>query len=87
MDHRADDARQPRSTGVAGLMKSYHGRKQFSGAFDEDLNSALELYDIMTHMCHLSDSEKAEAMPVMLKDDALNFYMTTTKPGDFTTVH
>ncbi len=82
MDHRADDTRQPRSTGVAGLMKSYHGRKQFSGAFDEDLNSALELYDIMTRMCHLSDSEKAEAMPVMLKDDALNFYMTTTKPGD-----
>ncbi len=58
MDHRADDARQPRSTGAAGLMKSCHGRKQFSGAFDEDLNSALELYDIMTRMCHLSDSEK-----------------------------
>ncbi len=33
-------------------------------------------------MCQLQDSENTKRMPVMLKDDALTFFMTTKKPDD-----
>jgi len=62
------------SLGVTGLMKSYQGRKQYSGSWSDDLNSALELYDTLAHVCKLSEKEKAEAMPVMLRGDALSFF-------------
>ncbi len=71
-----------RSTGIAGLMRAFQGRNKFSGAFDEDLSSSLELYDTMARIRHLTDEEKAEGFPVMLKDDALSFYMTLGRHDD-----
>lgn len=70
------------SLGISGLMKAYHGRKHYSGALDEDLQGSLELYETMCRVCRLSDDEKAQGMPVMLKDDALSFYMSVFKPGN-----
>ncbi len=69
-------------TGIAGLLRAFQGRNKFSGAFDEDLSSSSELYDTMARMCHLTDKEKAEGFPVMLKDDALSFYVTSRKHDD-----
>ncbi len=56
-------------------MRAFQGRQKFNGAFDEDLSSCLELYETMALICRLTDAEKAEALPVMIKEDALNFYM------------
>ena len=72
----------PGSSGIQGLMKAYIGRKAFTGAYDEDLNSALETLNTMCNLCHLSLSEKSEGMPVMLRDEALTFYNRNYKPGD-----
>ncbi len=71
-----------RSLGIHGLMKAFTGRKKFSGVFDEDLNSCLEVYEIMARMCHFTDAQKAEGFPIMLKDDALNYYLTTSNTDD-----
>ena len=71
-----------RSAGIHGLMRAYGNRDKFSGAFDEDLNSALELYETMSRMCRLSEKQKAEGFPIMLRADALNFYLTSTLPND-----
>jgi len=64
-----------RSSGVGGLMKAYQGRKKFSGSFDEDLNSTFEIFHAMANMCHLTDEEKVEGFPVILTEDALDFYV------------
>ena len=73
---------EQRPAGLSGLMRAYTGREKFSGAFDEDLNSALELYETMSRMCYLTEEQKAKGFPVMLRDDALNYYLTTHNPED-----
>lgn len=67
--------------GLNGLMKAYQGRDKYSGRWDEDLNSALQLYDTLSNLCRLEEHEKAEAMPVMLKSDALSYYSSFYKSG------
>lgn len=52
-------------------MKAFQGRKKFSGGFDEDFNSILELYETMSRMCRPSEFQKAEDFPVILEADAL----------------
>lgn len=63
-------------------MGAYQGRQKFYGAFDEDLNSTLGLYDTLCRICRMFDTEKAEGVLVMLRDDALNFYLKSTLEGD-----
>lgn len=36
----------------------------------------------MSTICHLHDNEKVEGFPVMLRDDALNFYLRTRQHND-----
>lgn len=64
------------SLGVSGLMKSYQGRNKSSGDFNEDIQSAFQLYETLSDMCHLSEEEKSKGIAIMLCDDALTYYST-----------
>ena len=70
------------SLGINGLMKAYQNRQSYTGAWDEDFNGHVELYDTLSRLCGLSDAEKAESLPIMLRDDALSFYTRNYKVGD-----
>lgn len=67
--------------GVSGVMKAYQMKEKFSGSFDGDLPGALEVYDTICIVCHLTGAEKAEVLPVILKDEFLSFYMSYYKEG------
>ena len=62
------------SSGIQRLMKAYIGRKDFTGAYDEDRKSALETFSTMFNLFHLGLSEKPEAMPLMLHDESQTFF-------------
>jgi len=62
--------------GISGLMKSFYGRKQYSGEFDKDFYAPPELYEAMSRVCGFSDKEVAQDLPLVREDDALTFYMS-----------
>ena len=69
------------SSGIYGLMKAFIGRKCFTGAYDNDLSSALETFNTICNLCHRSLSENPGTVSVMLRDEALTFYNRNYKPG------
>lgn len=70
------------SLGLHGLFRSYQGRKKFSGNFNDDIQSAFQLYETLSTMCHLSEEEKAQGLPVMLCDDALTYFSALPNQGN-----
>lgn len=60
--------------GINGMMKSFIGQKKFRGAYKEDLDGIIEVYDMIADMCVVTYSEKRKASPFMLKGDALSMF-------------
>lgn len=44
IQHERNNESFKKSTGISGFMRAFQGRKQFSGAFDEDLISVFEIF-------------------------------------------
>lgn len=60
-----------RGLGVNGLIKAFVGKKTFSGAYDEDLDDTLIIYDTLSDMCGVYIKQKRRAMPIMLSGDVI----------------
>lgn len=60
--------------GINVLRKEYKGEHIFSGAWSENLNKGLKVYDILESMCQITGEEKLKGMHVMLTGHAFYFY-------------
>lgn len=69
--------------GIQGLMKSFAGKKTFSGFWEEDLDSIVSVFDTMGSMCEVGDKDKLKTILLILSAHALMHY-TTNKQGCFT---
>ena len=78
-DYKASDSKfyNNDTLGINGLIKSYQGRKKFSGSWEDNLEQAISTYETFANICKLTALEKAQAIPYMLVDDAFNFYSTS----------
>lgn len=63
-------------------MKAYSGRKLYGGQWEEDNDGTLEVCETLPEICCLNEEEKARAIPVMLRDDALSYYSITFRNAD-----
>lgn len=61
-----------RSMGINGVMKEFTGKTEFSGAYEEDLDDTLDVFETMARMCSIKNDEKSQSIPIMLKGDALS---------------
>lgn len=74
---RTPDNDKRGSHAIGSLMKAYARRRGYSGRWDKDIDSAIEVFDTLADTYALTDSDKERAIPIMLRDDALSFYSTT----------
>lgn len=59
-------------------MKSLRGKLQFSGSWDEDLNTSIEIFETMAKMCDVKDAQLLQAsFPLILPEDALSYFSQT----------
>lgn len=65
--------------GLTGLMKAYNWQPTFFGSSKEDLYSSITVLNTMGRMCRVTDDEKLQFMPFMLKGDAFKYYATREK--------
>lgn len=65
-------------------MKTFHlyaespyfpSREKFSAKWEEILEESIILYDTLSKLCHLSKTEMAEGIPIILAGDAFSFYI------------
>lgn len=60
--------------GMSGFIKSFSGRKKYSGLWSENLDETIEVYESMARLCQLTKDEMASALPLTLTGDALSFF-------------
>lgn len=41
---------------------------------DEDADNMLKIFETLSDICRLKEAEKMQALPIMLRDDALSFF-------------
>lgn len=58
-------------------MKAYHGKPQFGGGWDDDLDNCLGLYETLLKMCSVTQEQMLAALPVVLTVDAMIYYSNT----------
>lgn len=51
--------------GVTSIIKAFQGQRNFSGLFDDDLESIAEIYASIADMCDATECEKRKPMSVM----------------------
>lgn len=61
-----------RGLGKKGLMRAFNNKSTFGGNWDEDLDNCIKIINTPA-MCKVSDEEKMKSIPVMLKNDTLNY--------------
>lgn len=54
-------------------MRAYQGREKFNDQCNEGVSFAFVLYETLDRVCRLTEHEKAEAFPFMLKEEALSY--------------
>ena len=67
---------------MTGLMKAYQNKTKFGGEWDDNLQGCLELYESLCKICHLTDEEKTQSIPFMLRHDAMKFYSENVTKND-----
>lgn len=55
-------------------MKSYMGKQQFSGGYEEDLNNFFQLFETLVTICQVTETEMKIALRIILKGDELYLY-------------
>ena len=55
-------------------MKSYQNRTTFGGEWSDNLHSSIQLFESLCKMCRLTEDEKLQSVPVMLRDRKMKFY-------------
>lgn len=60
------------SSGINYFMRAYQNRKQFASEWDQDINSALLMFNTLERICHVTQAEKREEIPLMLRDEAFD---------------
>lgn len=76
-DHAAEYDK--RGLGINGMIKAFSSKETFSGAWEEDLDNSINIFETLAIMCELNEEEKLKSIPVMLRGDALSFYATNVK--------
>lgn len=59
--------------GTQGLIKSFVGKKSFSGSWEENVDSTNSLYETTADMFQANSFEELKAIPVMFSEDALQY--------------
>lgn len=65
--------------GINGLMRALIGKPSFSGSWEEDLDNCICVFDTLSTMCEMTETEKLKSVPIMLSGDALNYYASNSK--------
>jgi hypothetical protein len=55
------------------MMKACTGRKKYTGAFDENLSSVVEEYEMTARMCGFSMDGNRDGISIMLEGSALAY--------------
>lgn len=64
---------------ITGLMRAFKNKSIFGGNWDENLDNCIKIFNTMAEMCEVLDEEKLNAIPVILKNEALNYYANHIK--------
>lgn len=65
-------------------MKEFQVKKEFSGAWEEELDNSINLFGTLSIMCELKPDYKLKSIPVMISGDALSVYaFNLTKLNDY----
>lgn len=56
------------------MMKFFIGQKQFSGAYEEDLDVIIEVYDMRADICDVTNAENRKAISILLKVNSLAMF-------------
>lgn len=60
--------------GINGLIKTYIGQQQLSGAYEEDIGECFYVFETLASMCEVSDDEMKPALPIIPKVDAFSLF-------------
>lgn len=67
------------SGSLQGLMKAFAGRRKYSGAWDEDLQGIIEVFEMSAQMCDLNAQQMLKGVPIMLDGPALAYFASNLK--------
>lgn len=70
---------KPKWTGSTGNVEGVCMQTQFYGALDEDLDTSIWTFTPLADMRNLEESEKRQAVPLILKGDYLSLYIDREK--------
>lgn len=56
-DTRKSYVSERRGLGIHGIMNYFMGKPTFSGAYDEDLESIIGIFETMADMCGITEEE------------------------------
>lgn len=68
--------------GMNGLIRAFVGKPTFSGAYDEELEGIISVFETLARMCDISEDEKLRSIPIMLSGEALNHFALNIKGDD-----
>lgn len=55
-------------------MKAFDKDDKYGGKYEEDLELSIRRFQTLTKMCEAPDNEKIQALPIILKGDALDLF-------------
>lgn len=64
------------------MMKAMIGKTNFSGSWEEDLDTCISVFDTLVTMCQLSVEDNFKSIPIMLTGDALSYFSTHAQSRD-----
>ena len=64
---------------LESIVKAYVGRDKYAGNWDEDINDALEVFDLTCDMYELDDNSRRDGISIILKGPALSHYASNVK--------
>lgn len=66
-----------KTNSINGLVRASQSEEKYSGSIDEALEKTIRVFNSLARMCDLNEIEKLQAVPVILKADAVDFFAET----------
>lgn len=65
---------EDRGLGIIGLIKALLGKPEFTGHWDEDLESTIGAFETMERMCTVTKLQVLSSISFMLNEDGLSYF-------------
>jgi len=62
------------SGSLQGLMKAFAGRRKYPGAWDEDLQRTIEVFEMSAQICDLNSHQMLKGVSIMLNGPVLAYF-------------